>query len=224
MSCNNTPKGLPEGFEEVKRNEYENSMLNYVSSYDKTFYLENREGRIVVYEDIIFDKKPEIILSDGKLEGRTTGICGEGFLEFTPNKNPDTTIVLTNSIISFIFEYLDDNYLVTYGPTEDRLHFGTLEKIERKEGRFIFHEIHRFTSVPLVYSVYNEKLIILTSNKLTIFENGKKKELFKDEIWNNNKPNSICVIDERNVYLGMDFVIVRLDLIDENMYFYQKRY
>lgn len=223
MSCNNTSKGLPEGFEEVKRNEYENSMFNYVSSYDKTFYLENREGKIVVYEDIIFDKKPELILKDGKLEGRTTGFCGEGFLEFTPNKNPDTTIVIKNGIISHILEYSDDYYTVTNGPTEDRLHLATLEKIERKGDKFLFHEIHKFYRPPYLYNIYNDKLIFLSSKQLTIIENGKKKELFVDEIWNNNKPNSICFIDERNVFLGMDYVIVRLDLIDEKMFFYQKR-
>lgn len=223
ISCNNTPEGLPEEFEEVDHNNYDKNMINFVEWSDNSFYVVNQNEQLIVFEDTVIKTTPILFLNDGKLEGVYTGECWEGCLKFTSNNYPDSATVIKDGIIKFIFSYLNENYIITYGHTDDRLHVGTLEKIERKNEEFLFNEIHRFTGVPLVYSVYNEKLIILTSKKLIVFDNGKKKELFKDDIWNSNRPNSICVLDERNVYLGMDYVIVRLDLIDEKMYFYQKR-
>jgi hypothetical protein len=54
-----------------------------------------------------------------------------------------------------------------------------------------------------------------------IVEDFKKELVFKEVFWNSLYPNSIAVIDDKNVFLGIRSGIVKLDLTTKTFKFYK---
>ena len=55
-----------------------------------------------------------------------------------------------------------------------------------------------------------------------VFEAFMQKELiFQDTFWSSLYPNSIAVLDDKNVFIGMRSGIVKLDLTTKTLKFYK---
>ncbi|MGI4728463.1 MAG: hypothetical protein ACRYGB_07815 [Janthinobacterium lividum] len=64
---------------------------------------------------------------------------------------------------------------------------------------------------------------VATGKNFYIIQNSKKKLVFKDAFWDGIYPNSIAILDERNVFLGIRGGVVKLDLTDKTVKFYEQQ-
>ena len=75
-----------------------------------------------------------------------------------------------------------------------------------------------FDDAPEAFTIYGNKLLIATHRNFYVVENFKKELIFENTFWSSLYPNSIAVVDNENIYMGIRSGLVKLDLTNKKYY------
>ena len=100
---------------------------------------------------------------------------------------------------------------------------GAIFRLDTENNIFTFTTLVDFDDAPEAFAIYTDKFLIATHENFYIVNDFKKELVFKETFWSSLYPNSIAVLDERSVFLGIRSGIVRLDLATKTMKFYKNK-
>jgi len=179
--------------------------------------LKNGKLKITQFEH---KKTTELNLKTGKLKGTDRGEWG-GKLEYIPSKASEKTIDIKKGNIKFIFQLNNQIYFIE-GLAHLSINKGALFKLENQGGDFRYSKVLDFDDAPEALAIKNNKLFIAThSGFCSVDKKLKKKLAFKDMFWAGLYPNSIAVVSEREVYVGMRSGYLKLNLKNKSIKFYK---
>ena len=186
------------------RNEFEVKVTNGTLSVQKT----NGRGRA------------ELKIPGGTLFGYDMGEWG-GELVFVASEDSAKPVKIKSGNVKFVFSYRNQIYFIE-GLAHLGISNGAMYKLNiAKDNGFTYEKILDFEDAPEAFTIYNDKLLIATHNNFYVVTDLKKELVFKDTFWHSLYPNSIAVIDEKNVFVGMRGGIARLDLEKRTLRFYK---
>ena len=177
-------------------------------------------GKLEV-EKVQDSNKCEFPVSNGKLVVTDKGEWG-GQLSFIPTDITKRTLEIKEGNIKFIFSFKNKLYFIE-GLVHGNFNEGELYEIHRFSNRFVFKKIFHFDDAPEAFKIYQDKLLIATHGKFYSIENLRRVLIYKNIYWNGLYPNSIAVIDDKNVFIGLNGGIAKLDLTKRNLKFYKRR-
>ena len=99
---------------------------------------------------------------------------------------------------------------------------GVMYKLTATNDTFSVELLHEFGSAPLVYTIYKDQILIAAFRSFIFIKDGKQAIVFDDIFWSGLYPNSICALDEHNIFIGMRRGIAKIDLEDKGLKFYRK--
>lgn len=217
-SCGQTSKIIPKNFVETvppKAGSKEWYTLNYSQN---EFGVKIVEGKLEI-EKVDEINKCEFNLPNGKLVGINRGEWG-GKLTFIPADTNKKTVEIKNGNIKFIFTFKEKIYFIE-GLAHMGYNGGAIFELNTTNYKFSYTKILDFDDAPEAFTIYQDKLLIATHQNFYEVKDFKKELVFKDTFWSSLYPNSIAVIDNKNVFLGIRSGIVKLDLTDKTLKFYK---
>ncbi len=143
-----------------------------------------------------------------------------GRLTFVPADTTKNKKIIRYGNIKFIFAFNARIYFIEVngGPGFSD---GALYELDTTNNNFACKRILDFEDAPEAYTVYNDKIFIASHENFYVVKDFTKRLIFKDTFWSSLYPNSIAVIDEKNVFLGIRGGIVKLDLMTAVIKFYK---
>jgi len=218
ISCGQTQHSIPKEFIEIatpKAGSKEWYPLNYS---------QNEFGVSIVNGKLDVKKVKEVHRSELKmLSGTLVGINrGEwgGQLTFKPSDPTKKAIDIKSGNIKFIFEFKNKIYFIE-GLAHMTYSGGAIFELDTTGYKFTFTKLVDFDDAPEAFTIYKDKFLIATHENFYIVKNFKKERVFKETFWSSLYPNSIAVLDDKNVFIGIRSGIVKLDLIDQSLTFYK---
>ncbi len=163
--------------------------------------------------------KCELNISNGKLIGINNGEWG-GKLTFIPIDTNKQNIEIKSGNIKFIFTFKEKIYFIE-GLAHMGYSGGAIFELDTIENKFSYNKLVDFDDAPEAFTIYQDKFLIATHEKFYVVKDFKKELVFQDAFWRSLYPNSIAVLDEENVFLGIRGGIVKLNLKDKTLKFYK---
>jgi hypothetical protein len=161
----------------------------------------------------------ELKIIDGTLVGENNGEWG-GQLTFKPKDTTKKALEIKRGNIKFIFSFKNKVYFIE-GLAHMSYSEGAIFELNTTNNNFTFTKLIDFDDAPEAFTIYKDKFLIATHKNFYIVEDFKKELVFKEVFWNSLYPNSIAVIDDKNVFLGIRSGIVKLDLTTKTFKFYK---
>jgi len=193
--------------------------LNH-SRYEFEVKMINNKLKVNEYKWNINSEVSKLKISNGNLVGIYQGEWG-GVLLFVPNDTTQDTITIKKGTIKFIFSYRNGIYFIE-GCAHMGTSIGALYKIDTIDNKFLYSKILDFEDAPEAYTIYKDKIFIASHESFYVVQDFKKKLVFSKTFWCSLYPNSIAVIDESNVYIGIRSGIIKLDLsTNDNIRFFK---
>jgi hypothetical protein len=192
----------------------------YVLNQSKNeFALSVKDGQLVITK--VQDKsRCEFVLPKGNLFGTDNGEWG-GKLTYKPADGSKPEVKIKEGNIKYIFSFKDTVYFI-----EGLAHLGTnagaLYKLDTANNTFTVTKMLDFYDAPEAFAMYNNMLLVAGhQNFYIIHDNIMAEILLKDMFWRSLYPNSIAVIDEKHVYIGIRSGYVKLNLKTKDVTFYK---
>jgi hypothetical protein len=161
----------------------------------------------------------ELNISNGKLVGVNRGEWG-GTLTFVPTDTTKSKVEIKRGNIKFIFAYKDNVYFIE-GLAHMGYSGGAIFKLDTTDNKFTYNQLVDFDDAPEAFTIYQDKFLIATHKGFYVVKDFKKELIFQDTFWSSLYPNSIAVLDDKNVFIGMRSGIVKLDLTTKTLKFYK---
>lgn len=120
-------------------------------------------------------------------------------------------------------EPLTDDYFCKpiESPEGKLIRYGCMCRLDRVANRFDSTLILEFDDAPLTFAIQGKRLFIATCSKFMFIEGYKQTIVFENLFWDGLSPNSIAYFDDENIFVGLRSGIVRLDIINRSIEFYQ---
>jgi hypothetical protein len=163
--------------------------------------------------------KCELKITGGMLIGINRGEWG-GQLSFKPADTTKKAIDIKSGNIKFIFNFKNKIYFIE-GLTHMYINNGAIFELDTKDNKFTFTKLIDFDDAPGAFTIYKDEFLIATYKNFYIVRNFKKELVFKKTFWSGLYPNSIAVLDDKNVFVGIISGIVKLDLTNKTLKFYK---
>jgi hypothetical protein len=161
----------------------------------------------------------ELKISNGKLVGINKGEWG-GTLSFIPSDSTKNKTEIKSGNVKFIFSFNDKIYFIE-GLAHLSLSSGTLYELDINKNSFNYKKMIDFDGSPEAFTIYNDRFLIATHNKFYIVKDFNKELVVQDVFWESLYPNSIAVLDDQNVFIGIRSGIVKIDLTTKKIKFYK---
>jgi hypothetical protein len=161
----------------------------------------------------------ELKIDGGNLIGINRGEWG-GKLLFIPNDKDKKEIEIKEGNIKFVFEFNDKIYFIE-GLAHLSYNGGAIFELKKDGENFTYENIMEFDDAPEAFTIYGNKLLIATHRNFYVVEDFNKELIFENTFWSSLYPNSIAVVDNENVYMGIRSGLVKLDLTNKNIRFYK---
>ncbi len=161
----------------------------------------------------------ELKIDGGKLIGINRGEWG-GKLSFVPSGKDKKEIEIKEGNIKFVFEFNDKIYFIE-GLAHLSYSGGAIFELKKDGENFAYKNIMEFDDAPEAFRIYGNKLLIATHQNFYVVKDFKKELIFENTFWSSLYPNSIAVVDNENVYMGIRSGLVKLDLTNKNITFYK---
>ena len=198
------------------KNSTEWSKLNH--SNDE-FSVEIQKGKLILTKAKYKDKT-DLELMEGKLKGVSRGEWG-GQLQFVPNNSSKKSIHIKKGNIEFIFKLNNQIYFIE-GLAHLSANYGALFHLENNNNNFKYIKIIDFEDAPEAFAINNDKVFIAShSGFYTIDDNIKKEIVFQNMFWSSLYPNSIAVLNDSEVYMGIRSGYIKLNLNNKTFKFYK---
>ena len=163
--------------------------------------------------------KAELKIDGGILIGINHGEWG-GKLSFVPNNKDKEEIEIKEGNIKFVFEFKGKIYFIE-GLAHLSFSGGAIFELKKDGQNFSYEKLMEFDDAPEAFTIYKNKFLIATHQNFYVVEDFKKELVFEKTFWSSLYPNSIAVVDNKNVYMGIRSGLVKLDLINKKMIFYK---
>ena len=158
-------------------------------------------------------------ISNGTLYGFIAG-RGGGLLIYIPSSDPNKRIEMPFYNVLSIFQY--NNHICILVAVGFWNATGAMLRLNIGEDNTLEYEkVIEFDGVPSAYTIYNDKLLIVAGNSIYRINDFQKERIFEYTFWDGLAPNSIAVIDEQNVFVGMRGGVARVNLEKQTMTFYK---
>jgi hypothetical protein len=216
-SCGQNAIKIPSQF--IETNPPKNGSNDYSLNHSPNeFGVKIKDGKLDIRK-VNEINQTELKLPNGKLIGFNKGEWG-GQLIFEPKDKGRRELEIKNGNIKFVFNFKNDIYFIE-GLAHGSYSGGALFKLDTTHNKFIYSKILDFEDAPEAFTIYKEKLLIATHKNFYELNDFKLDLVFEDAFWNGLYPNSIAVVDDQNVFLGIRSGIVKLDLTSKTMKFYK---
>jgi len=163
--------------------------------------------------------KCDLKITGGTLIGINRGEWG-GQLTFKPEDKTKKVVDIKRGNIKFIFNFKDKVYFIE-GLAHMGYSGGSIFELNTTNNNFTFTKLVDFDDAPEAFAIYKDELLIATHENFYIVQDFKKELVFKETFWSSLYPNSIAVLDDKNVFIGMRSGIVKLDLTNKKLKFYK---
>jgi len=163
--------------------------------------------------------KCELRLPNGTLVGIDRGEWG-GALTFSSTDTTMNPVEIKTGNIKFLFTFKDKIYFIE-GLAHLSMSEGALFELDTVDESFTYKKLLDFEDAPEAFTIYGDKFLIATHENFYVVKDFKKELVFKGTFWSGLYPNSIAVIDNKNVFLGIRSGLVKLDLTTKTMKFYK---
>jgi hypothetical protein len=154
---------------------------------------------------------------NGTLIGTNQGEWG-GALVFRGNTPPEYTIL--NENICGIINFNNEIYVLA-GLSHLGISEGKIIKLEIKNGRWECTFSEEFNSSPEAYTIFENKLYIVTMNGLIVFDGNSIQQILIRQFWSGLYPQSIY-INEEIIAIGMRGCIAIINRQDNRVRCYKK--
>lgn len=185
---------------------------------NKEFGVSISNNKLVI-EEVDERHISELKIDGGKLIGINRGEWG-GKLSFVPNNKEQNEIEIKKGNIKFIFKFEDKIYFIE-GLAHLSYSGGSIFELTKDADNFIFEKILEFEDAPEAFTIYKNRLLIATHKNFYVVENFKKELIFENTFWTSLYPNSIAVVDNENVFMGIRSGLVKLNLTEKTILFYK---
>lgn len=156
-------------------------------------------------------------LKEGLLVALNFGEFG-GYLEYAKHSGGFIKEELSN--INNLFEF-DGSIYYTSGTSHLGFEIGNLYKLEIEKDSFRTTNVIDFKSSLYVSSVYKKQIFVVCSSGFYVVENFQATRAIKTDFWNGLYPNSIAVLDEEHIYIGMRSGIAHINLNKKIIKYYE---
>jgi hypothetical protein len=183
------------------------------------FSVFNKNGQLVITK-AKRDTNTKFKLPYGRLIGTDNGKFG-GQLKFVPKDTPKVARQIKPGNIKLIFQFKDSIYFIE-GLAHLSVNRGALYRLDTSNKVFTYIKIIGFEDAPEAFAIYNNTILIASHQSFYVIHDGYKKEvLLSNTFWRSLYPNSIAVIDEKHVYIGIRSGYVMLNLKTKYLTFYK---
>lgn len=159
-------------------------------------------------------------IESGTLVGTNGGEFG-GKLIFIPKDKTKSDVKVTKGNILFLFHFKDKIYFIS-GLLHMSFNGGGMFELKPEGDTFSVQKVMEFESAPMAFTIYKDKLLIAADKGVYIIKGLKKQLIFTNVFWEGLYPNSIAVLNDKNVFVGIRSGIVKLDLNTKKLKFYMK--
>lgn len=167
-----------------------------------------------------YQTETEIDFNNGKLIGTNHGEWG-GELKFVPNDTTSETVKIKDGNIKFIFHFNNEVFFVE-GLAHLGINQGALYRIEKSDSAYKYEKVIEFEDAPEALTISNNTIYIGSHSAFYIVDHTFKKiTLFKNTFWSSLYPNSIAVLNDKTLYMGIRSGYVEIDLELEKFKFYK---
>ncbi len=217
-SCGQTQVFIPKEFVETVIPKVGSSEWYPLNHSRNEFAVKIIDGKLEI-KKVDEVNKCELNLSNGKLVGINRGEWG-GTLTFVPTDTTKSKVEIKRGNIKFIFSFKDKTYFIE-GLAHLSMSSGALYELDNTNDSFNYKKLIDFDDAPEAFTIYQDKFLIATHQRFYIVKNFKKELIFKDIFWSSLYPNSIAVLNDKNVFIGIRSGIVKLDLTAKTLKFYK---
>ena len=217
-SCGQTTVTIPKEFVETvppKAGSDEWYSLNY--SHNE-FGVKIIDGKLDI-KKVKEVNKCDLKIMGGTLIGLDRGEWG-GQLTFKPEDTTKKVLDIKRGNIKFIFNFKEKVYFIE-GLAHMGYSGGAIFELNTTNNNFTFTKLVDFEDAPEAFAIYKNKFLIATHQNFYIVQDFKKELVLKETFWSSLYPNSIAVLDDKNVFIGMRSGIVKLDLTNKTLKFYK---
>jgi hypothetical protein len=168
------------------------------------------------------DTSKKIFFVNGKPENVNNQLENyDWILKKSPTKNliKGNFLLIAGGNTQAIVPYKND-WLFIQGMQIGTKH-GRLSQLTIKKDSFIVSKIFNFEAIPTAMYIYKDKFFIITNNAFYSIEGGKEELVLNNLFWEGLYPNSIAVINESYIYVGMRGGYAQIDLTKKYMKFYK---
>lgn len=185
-------------------------------SHSKGYYAVKNVNNELLIKQTKFKDKVEYLTKNGKLIGYDKGEFG-GRLNYIPNSDPSKTIEIMFGNIVDIFEFNSKIYILQGGDKG-----GAILELNIDKEKFNVKRLFIFDNPPLAAQVFEDKIYVVSFNGFYVVENNNWEKIFYNQFWSGLYPSSIAYFDDENIFLGIRSGIVKIDLKNRNVKFYQE--
>jgi len=194
---------------------------NYSKDWYELNHSPNDYSVKIVDGKLVVDKiKPtsgsELKFKGGKLIGKNHGEWG-GELIFE-SKNKEIKKIKSGNIVK-IFEFQNKIYFI-----EGLAHLGISEgTLFELKDNLDYVKLFDFDDAPEAIEVTKDKIYIASHKNFYTIENMSKSKIFENKFWTSLYPNSIAILDDENIFVGMRSGIAKLNLKSNKINFYREK-
>ncbi len=217
-SCGQAPVAIPEGFVETKPPKPGSSEWYTLNHSAHDFAVKITDGKLEI-EKATETQTCELHISNGKLIGINKGEWG-GKLSFEPADSTKSKVDIKRGNIKFIFNFKDKIYFIE-GLAHLSSSSGALFELDTTGHTFTYRKLVDFEDAPEAFTIYQDKILIATHQGFYVVKDFEKELVFQNTFWHSLYPNSMAVLDDHNVFIGMRSGIVKLDLRSKTLKFYK---
>ncbi|MFD0751572.1 hypothetical protein ACFQZS_15575 [Mucilaginibacter calamicampi] len=225
--CLNTSKAqtffeLQSNFTQIDLPKYPSKVAVSLNHSNNEFEVAINKGKLTIIKKGNENTNCNLKLSNGTLVGIDNGEWG-GQLLFKPNDGKKKNIEVHKGNIKFIFRYRDKIYFI-----ESLAHLsiseGALFQLIPAKNGFSTTKLIDFGDAPLAFTIFNNKFLIATYDNFYTVSNFKKQLVVEKAFWDGLYPNSLAVLNDKDVFIGMRGGVAMLDLTTGSLKFYKYNY
>lgn len=217
-SCGQTTEDIPKEFVETNPPKVWSDEWYPLNHSQNEFGVSIINGKLEIKKVREIDNC-ELKIAGGTLIGINRGEWG-GQLTFKPDDTTKRVVDIKRGNIKFIFNFKDKVYFIE-GLAHMGYSGGAIFELNTTDNDFTFTKLVDFDDAPEAFTIYKDNFLIATHENFYTVQDFKKELVFKETFWSGLYPNSIAVIDDKNVFIGIRSGIVKLDLSTKTLKFYK---
>ncbi|MDQ8014912.1 MAG: hypothetical protein REI96_20875 [Flavobacterium nitrogenifigens] len=159
-------------------------------------------------------------IESGTLVGTNGGEFG-GKLIFIPKDKSKSDVKIIKANILFLFQFKGKIYFIS-GLLHMSFNGGGMFELKPEGDNFSVQKVMDFESAPMAFTIYKDTLLIAADKGFYVIKDLKKQLIFDNLFWEGLYPNSIAVLNDKNILVGIRSGIVKLDLNTKRLRFYMK--
>lgn len=216
--CNCVKNDIPKDFVQNALPEKNSNANLELNNSKKEFSVEIVENKLKV-DSVRDNTYNQLKFFNGKLVAIDKGEWG-GKIEFVADNPSQKPLLIKEGNVKFIFKLNNKIYFIE-GLAHLGINEGELFELEYSKNKFTYKKVLKFEDAPEAMSIYNYKLYIAGYENFYVIDKDKNKVVFKNQFWCNLLPNSVAVINESEIYIGIRAGIAKFNSVTGNAIFYK---